>query len=315
MSSEMWDYDINGDLYFEKAVNGFLADLFNKWKVNLLRLLFFPSRESRLIQLEFVFIFLQTFNCCHDVSIVFFSRTYYQATHLNEFPESMRECLQVDTKSGRFYEDYYRVAIQNERYDDWSPILVKLKKLFNLYEKDVVHYHQKKGVKVPNAYNSTASQGNFLEVLNISLNIFERHNLDRSFDRTGQLSVVISPGVGVYEVDLDLTNLTKQRIIDNGIGSDLVCLGEQPLHAVPLFKVLSRFIKRSNFIFTVYILSPYTFSLITGTQTCSTTNTICPIGLICPFIHQSNDFLPILFLELKCPTFCKSNRLCLSDPP
>lgn len=39
MSSEMWDYDINGDLYFEKAVNGFLADLFNKWKVNLLLLL------------------------------------------------------------------------------------------------------------------------------------------------------------------------------------------------------------------------------------------------------------------------------------
>jgi hypothetical protein len=33
MSSEMWDFDINGDLYFEKAVNGFLSDLFDKWKV------------------------------------------------------------------------------------------------------------------------------------------------------------------------------------------------------------------------------------------------------------------------------------------
>lgn len=33
MSSEMWDFDIHGDLYFEKAVNGFLADLFAKWKV------------------------------------------------------------------------------------------------------------------------------------------------------------------------------------------------------------------------------------------------------------------------------------------
>lgn len=29
----MWDFDIHGDLYFEKAVNGFLADLFHKWKV------------------------------------------------------------------------------------------------------------------------------------------------------------------------------------------------------------------------------------------------------------------------------------------
>lgn len=34
MSSEMWDFDIHGDLYFEKAVNGFLADLFQKWKVS-----------------------------------------------------------------------------------------------------------------------------------------------------------------------------------------------------------------------------------------------------------------------------------------
>lgn len=205
----MWDFDIHGDLYFEKAVNGFLADLFQKWKKN---------------------------GSNHEVTIVLFSRTFYHASSLEEFPNHMRECLQHDYRR-RFYEDFYRVVVQNERFEDWSNVLVQLRKLFTDYQKIVLEYHQKPGIVIPKAVNSTAAQGNFLEVLNMSLNVFEKHYLDRSFDRTGQLSVVITPGVGVFEVDRELTNVTKQRIIDNGVGSDLVCVGEQPLHAVPLLKV------------------------------------------------------------------------------
>ncbi|XP_034950976.1 GATOR complex protein Iml1 isoform X3 [Chelonus insularis] len=208
MSCEMWDFDIHGDLYFEKAVNSFLADLFQKWKKN---------------------------GSNHEVTIVLFSRTFYNANTLEEFPNHMRECLQQDYR-GRFYEDFYRVAVQNERFEDWSNVLVQLRKLFTDYRNIVLNYHQKPGITIPEATNSTAAQGNFLEVLNMSLNVFEKHYLDRSFDRTGQLSVVITPGVGVFEVDRELTNVTKQRIIDNGVGSDLVCVGEQPLHAVPLLK-------------------------------------------------------------------------------
>lgn len=184
MSSEMWDFDIHGDLYFEKACNGFLTELFAKWK---------------------------KLSSNHEVTIVLFSRTFYAAKSLDEFPIHMRDCLQMDYR-GRFYEDFYRVAIQNERNDDWSTILVQLRRLFTAYQDMVLNYHQRPGVTVPVATNSTAAQGNFLEVLNISLNVFEKHYLDRSFDRTGQLSVVITPGVGVFEVDRELTNVTKQRV-------------------------------------------------------------------------------------------------------
>ncbi len=29
----MWDFDHHGDTYYEKAVDGFLFDLFTRWKV------------------------------------------------------------------------------------------------------------------------------------------------------------------------------------------------------------------------------------------------------------------------------------------
>ena len=82
----------------------------------------------------------------------------------------MRDCLQQDYKK-RFYEDFYRIAVQNERYDDWQQILVLLKELFNRYESEVVRIHERiHGGNIPRARNSTSSEGNFLEVLNMSLN-------------------------------------------------------------------------------------------------------------------------------------------------
>lgn len=46
----------------------------------------------------------------HEVTIVLFSRTFYKAKSLEEFPEHMKECLQKDYR-GRFYEDFYRYFI------------------------------------------------------------------------------------------------------------------------------------------------------------------------------------------------------------
>ncbi|OXB64651.1 hypothetical protein ASZ78_008727 [Callipepla squamata] len=184
MSCEMWDFDIYGDLYFEKAVNGFLADLFTKWKEK---------------------------NCSHEVTVVLFSRTFYEAKCIDEFPETHRASIRQDHE-GRFYEDFYKVVVQNERREEWTSLLVTIKKLFIQYP----------------------------VLVRLEQAVFDKHYINRNFDRTGQMSVVITPGVGVFEVDRLLMILTKQRMIDNGIGVDLVCMGEQPLHAVPLFKLHNR---------------------------------------------------------------------------
>ena len=46
--------------------------------------------------------------------------------------------------------------------------------------------------------------------------VFERHYVDRGFDRTGQTTIVVTPGSGVFEVDRELASITKQRILDSG---------------------------------------------------------------------------------------------------
>lgn len=63
-----------------------------------------------------------------------------------------------------------RVVVQNERYDDWNHTLIELRRLFLDYQKCVLEYNNRPNIVVPKATNSTAAQGNFLEVLNMSLN-------------------------------------------------------------------------------------------------------------------------------------------------
>jgi len=213
MSKEMWEFDHQGDTFYEKAVDGFLFDLFTRWR---------------------------HMSCQHDVTMTLFSRVFYDAKSIEDFPVSLRDHINQDHRK-RFYEDFYRVIYQNERYDDWLPRLAKIKQVLVNYKEDLVTYHKKQlpkeeAEKMPNGTISCAADGNFLETLNLSSSVFERHFVDRAFDRLGQMSVLITPGAGVFEVDRVLMNMTKQRVLDNGLGSDLVCLGEQPLFAVPMFK-------------------------------------------------------------------------------
>ncbi len=72
------------------------------------RLVSFRSKPSRdESRWSIVYFCSQRQGSNHEVTIVLFSRTFYKAKAIEEFPDHMKKCLQQDHK-GRFYEDFYR---------------------------------------------------------------------------------------------------------------------------------------------------------------------------------------------------------------
>ena len=90
----------------------------------------------------------------------------------------------------------------------------KIKETFISYPKEVGWMISNRSVRVP----SSATEGNILEAINTALTLLQLHYMDRDLHRTGNSIVVISAGSGVFEVNKSLAAITKQRMIDNGIG-------------------------------------------------------------------------------------------------
>jgi hypothetical protein len=57
---------------------------------------------------------------------------------------------------------------------------------------------------------SSAAGGNLLEAINLALNVFAAHHVDRDLARMGQDVVVLTAGCGVWNVDPALAQVTKQ---------------------------------------------------------------------------------------------------------
>lgn len=94
---------------------------------------------------------------------------------------------------------------------------------------------------------SDSMHGNFLESINITLNILDKHYMDRDLTRTGNAIVLITAGTGIFKVKPRLARITKQRMLDNAFGIDCVSMSRPPVHSVPLFVVDGKRHKAKDF--------------------------------------------------------------------
>ncbi|KAI1081663.1 vacuolar membrane-associated protein IML1 [Whalleya microplaca] len=241
MAREMWDFDSDGsgEIMFYKVVNGFLPALFKKWA---------------MLQVK------------HLVSIVLFARVEYDTGLTTELANTT---LHNDYYTGfqasgnkRPYKDFYRVVVSEMSSGEWTKILHQLKREYNVFRRDIsLHHRDAMGntMEIPEdssakgsstskikAESSLAMYGNFLEAINLASSIYAHDYIDRDLLRTGISIVVISPGSGVFEVEYESLRRTTEALVGNGIGIDLICIPNIPLHSVPLFRYRNPHFLSSN---------------------------------------------------------------------
>lgn len=85
-----------------------------------------------------------------------------------------------------------------------------------------------------------AHESNVLEAVNLGLNTFDSHFIDRDLQRTGLSLIVVTAGCSFYHVNKELLRLTTERMLSLGLAIDLIALSKTPLHSVPLFSFYSQ---------------------------------------------------------------------------
>lgn len=300
MSREMWHFDtydggdggdpddnnsdpmaggtggVGGDIMFNKLINGFLPELFKRWR---------------------------RINAHHLVSIVLFTRIVYE--HGEPVGVICKEGMDseeflgtpggIEIGEGRRYRDFFRVVITGMGSADWTSILHKLKREFAIFLRDVLvqpvlddgdeNYmtdptpptssatsmisrpgtpstlpvdklrpnagtpgqsprlpptHKPSRTKsIITGRPSAAIHGNILEAINLATIQFSKAHINVDLLRTGVSIVLVSPGTGLFEVDYEMLKATTEGLIANGLGIDLVCLSKAPLYTVPLFRYRS----------------------------------------------------------------------------
>lgn len=213
ISAESFEMDDFGEVYYEKAVEGFLPELFSKW---------------------------DQVGTNHVVSIVLFSRVLYDAEEIKQLALEKDQNLLKHQELGFFYQDYYRVVVDWETKQSWHSVIPTIKHETQTFRRNImlkkIILEDGTQTFVIAGQLAPASQGNILEAVNLALNIFDKHYIDRDLSRTGLSIVVISPTVGLLEASKNLIRLTTERMIEDGIGLDWVCLKPPPLFLVPVFR-------------------------------------------------------------------------------
>jgi hypothetical protein len=140
----------------------------------------------------------RTLSVNHSLSIIIFSRYFLDDSEISteQLLDSHDDLYAIHSlRDGRRYIDYYKVIHWNEiRQTPSQGVLARLRREFLQFPAIMEDIAKRTKITLR---NSIAADGNFLEVVNLVLNAYDKYYVNRDLTRTGQEIVMVSPGVGV----------------------------------------------------------------------------------------------------------------------
>ncbi|RHY74772.1 hypothetical protein DYB30_008733, partial [Aphanomyces astaci] len=186
ISPEMWDMGNNGNLYADELIR-MVSSLFDRW------------------QAEYV---------SHSLTVILFGRNYYD--ELPPVQSAYHSTAICQDDDGQWFEDFYKVISYGRDGGavDTANMLTTLKAEVNAFPHlcgwsldplDGIALTCKGG----HGHPSSAKDGNVLEAINLILNIYEKHYLDRDLNRSGQNLVLFTAGNGVFRVNQLVSDMSS----------------------------------------------------------------------------------------------------------
>jgi len=138
--------------------------------------------------------------------------------------------IKMTSSTSKKHRDFYDIPLRDVCVDSWETLLPSIRISFHRFYSRVRKLCISKKAKL-----TCAAEGNLLEAVNLTLNRYDMSNVNVGLTLLGRSIVIMTASSGSFEVGRDLSAITELRMKRTGMGCDLVCMAEPPLHASPLF--------------------------------------------------------------------------------
>ena len=210
ITEEMWNFQEDGEVLFQKVVNSFFPKILKKW---------------------------MKIGTNHNISIVF--TTSVDITTANDgSDEDINE--KIPGYKSVNNKDYYRIVVDEVNIAHWKDIMDTLRKEFVEFKKELLNIKSEDGTYHIQGKLSSSVKTNILESINMVattlLNPFRQIDLRHTTTHV----MIISPGSGLFDVNHDLLKLITKKLLALEFTVDIICLASPPMHIVPLFRYIDR---------------------------------------------------------------------------